>query len=141
MGEEIFFEEIICSGPPFEVKSAVCLGCGQNVDGSTICDECGWPICSLTCTKLALHKTNECEVFKKCPNMCFQRFTSKRMKFHQYDCVLPLRVLFLRERSPDKWKYIEELHIDMEVRRGNTVWKHEETFVVKFIRQKCRLKQ
>lgn len=141
MGEAIFTEDTLIFGPNLGTKSAICLGCGINVDGSAVCYDCGWPICNEYCDKLRLHKANECEVFRKCPNMLYQRFSSKTFKFHQYDCILPLRTLLLREKFPDKWKSIEELDYNLDVRRDTPIWQNEESFVIKFIRQKCKLKQ
>lgn len=141
MGEAIFTENVLIYGPNLDARSPMCLGCGVNVDCTNICYDCGWPVCSPHCDKLRIHKTNECEVFKKCPNMSFQRFSSKKFKLHQYDCILPLRMLFLKEKSPDKWSCVEQLKYDMEIRRDTPIWQNEDSFVVKFIRQKCKLKQ
>lgn len=140
-GEAVFTEDVLVFGPNQDIKHVICLGCGINVDSSITCEDCGWPICNVNCDKLSLHRVNECAVFKKCSNMSFQRFSPKKFKFHQYECILPLRALFLKERYPDKWKYFEELKHDIDIRRDTATWQHEDVFVVKFIRQKCKLKQ
>lgn len=73
--------------------------------------------------------------------MSFQRLTSKRNVFHQYDCILPLRMLLLIERSPEKWKYIQKLNSFLDIRRDDASWQSEQLYVVKYIRQKCKLKK
>lgn len=141
MGDEILTEDVLVFGPVSEPRTPLCLGCGVDVDTSIKCYDCGWPICNFDCDKLNYHKFNECEVFKKCSSMSFQRLSSKKGIFYQYDCVLPLRILLLSEKSPEKWKIIEKLNSFVDIRRENMIWRKEQTYIVKYIRQKCKLKR
>lgn len=134
-------ENAFVFGPISEPKSPLCLGCGVTVDCSIKCPDCGWPICELNCEKLEQHRGNECEIFKKSCNMSFQRLASKKNDFHQYDCILPLRLLLLIEKQPDQWKHIEGLNSFEDVRRDDASWAKERIYVVKYIRQKCKYKR
>lgn len=142
MGDEIFAEEALLIGPIAEPRSPICLGCGVVVSSASKCYDCGWPICDFNCDKLTHHKTNECEIFKKCSKMSFQQLTKKRGRiYHQYACILPMRMLFFSERSPEKWRYIETLNSYVDIRRDTIIWQKETTYVVKYIRERCKLKR
>lgn len=140
-GDEILMESPFLFGPIAEPKSPLCLGCGAIVDCSVKCVDCGWPICDYSCDKLEQHKTNECEIFKKNCCMSFQRLTSKKNVFHQYDCILPLRLLLSIDKCTDQWKCIEELDSFEEVRRDHSSWAKEQAYVVKYIHKKCKYKK
>ena len=50
----------------FQFTPPVCLGCFDLVDGSFVCPECKWPMCSQECRDLSRLHAVECETLAKC---------------------------------------------------------------------------
>lgn len=97
------------SGPPHD-PTVVCLSCytvlGDSSKTPAKCSQCGLPMCSQECVQDDIHREQECQIIRKrninIPVDC-------RTKEHAfYKCVMVLRMLLLKQNSPD-WKRIDVL--------------------------------
>ena len=46
---------------PKSCSELVCLQCLKKVDGKTVCQKCGWPVCDLKCQNGKTH-SKECDM-------------------------------------------------------------------------------
>ncbi|CAG0916454.1 unnamed protein product [Notodromas monacha] len=80
------------------------------------CPGCGWPLCSLACATAACHaESGECDALSrgggggsgergKPPVMV--KFKDASEPCPQYECIIVLRALLLRERDPLRWRLL-----------------------------------
>ena len=102
-GETIMEDIPLTCGPVCSTGiKPMCLGCYRPVDGSVLCETCGWPMCSINCSNKAHHRDQECQLFKD------KGFRVDAAKFNYteieqaYSCISPLRALMLKKSDPDR---------------------------------------
>jgi len=132
---EIIMEDVpLTYGPVCSTGiKPMCLGCYRPVDGSIVCESCGWPMCSINCSNKAQHRDQECQLFK---DIGFRVDASKfnYAEIEQaYSCISPLRALLLQKSDPDRWSMIWSLMSHNEARRKEEYWTTRHTPVVKYI--------
>ncbi|XP_054268705.1 SET domain-containing protein SmydA-8 [Macrosteles quadrilineatus] len=141
-GEEVL-EEVPWAVGPKSGSNPMCLGCYSPVDGSTLCSECGWPICGEECQKNTAHQQAECTVFKAA-GVRYKPETEEQLSSlngsPQFECITPLRVLLQRDRDPERWEAeVKDLEAHTEGRKTDPDWEIEQVNVVEFLRNKCKL--
>ncbi|XP_037786222.1 SET domain-containing protein SmydA-8-like [Penaeus monodon] len=134
-GEVIFRDSPLVVGPR-QVTVPVCLGCFTPVDGSYSCTSCGWPLCGPECQMVVLHNP-ECQLSRNRPvKVQVQKF----MEVNQmYECITPLRCLWLKEKAPDKWATLMQMESHLEQRVNTDVHEVNQANVVNFMRQYLRV--
>jgi len=133
-GETIMEDIPLTFGPVCSTGvKPMCLGCYRAVDGSILCESCGWPMCSTNCSNKSQHRDQECKIFKD------KGFRVDASKFNYaerevaYTCISPLRGLSLQKSDPDRWSMIWSLMSHNEVRRKEEYWTTKHEPVIKFI--------
>ncbi|XP_076056980.1 SET domain-containing protein SmydA-8-like [Oratosquilla oratoria] len=130
-GEVILKDTPLLLGPK-QVTVPVCLGCFTPVDGSYTCTDCGWPMCSAECQSITLH-TPECQMSTSYRGTKVQ--VTKFLQVNQmYECISPLRCLWLKDKAPDKWKMLMAMESHLEERKNTEVYLFNQTNVVEFIK-------
>ena len=100
LGDVILEEEPFMVGPK-AVTKPICLGCYKPVNGEYVCSKCGWPLCSKDCESSPDHKP-ECELtVEKGVKIKIKDFENDNP---QYQCLTPMRCLWLKEKDPEKYK-------------------------------------
>lgn len=123
---------------PSQITCPVCINCLQGLEESDInsdqeCQQCGWPIC-LECKndkRIQQIHHDECEI-------TVSRGTKFSLKNYfnphpTYQCLIVLRCLLLKERSPDKWNQLIQLESHCKQRRGSPQWCNDREGVARFI--------
>ncbi|CAG4991179.1 unnamed protein product [Colias eurytheme] len=135
-GELIFTDTPFVFGPKQD-SPPLCLGCFCPVD-NTMCSRCGWPICSEACEKAPQHKI-ECDVFSAV-KVRFQPVDDWTVPSPQLDCITPLRMLIAKEQDPDRWqRELEVMETHTKERKNRPTWEAEQTNVVNFLLNHCKL--
>jgi len=114
-GELIFTDPPLLIGPK-QITEPVCLACYRPVDGSYKCKKCGFPMCDRSCAKAESHQP-ECEAVaeSKAP----VRVTLFGECNSLYECIMPLRLLALRDDHVSLWRKLLTLESHDE-RRSRT---------------------
>jgi hypothetical protein len=60
ISEMILYDSPAVLGPKSS-SEMVCLQCLKKVDGKTVCQKCGWPVCDLKCQNGKTH-LKECDM-------------------------------------------------------------------------------
>ena len=101
------------SGPDNSSKP-LCLGCmTRKVNGSYLCRDCNWPMCSNICAKSSNH-IEECKLLKSRGSKIKIPWFDKPCSY--YDAILPLRVMLLQKTNPKAYNLISIL---MDHSEGN----------------------
>ena len=112
-----------------QVTIPVCLGCATPVNGSYTCTLCGWPLCSPECQKVKLHKP-ECEFSqRRNPKIKINKFNQVNQ---MYECITPLRCLWLKENDPTRWQSLIEMESHLNDRKTTEVYSVVQTNVADF---------
>ena len=94
------------SGPDNSSKP-LCLGCmTRKVNGSYLCRDCNWPMCSNICAKSSNH-IEECKLLKSRGSKIKIPWFDKPCSY--YDAILPLRVMLLQKTNPKAYNLISIL--------------------------------
>ncbi len=139
-GDLIFYEEPLLIGPSHSALPS-CLDCMKKVDGSYVCPNCNFPMCSEMCAFGPEHAAKECAVFSKVePNIEVKDFSRPDSVYWN---ITVLRGLLLKEEEPDKWAMLERMMDHNKDRRAGEdedgTWGEYMQHVVEFLRKRCRL--
>ncbi|XP_045622293.2 SET domain-containing protein SmydA-8, partial [Procambarus clarkii] len=135
-GEVIMKDSPLVLGPR-QVTVPVCLGCFTPVDGSYSCSLCGWPLCGPECQNVVLHYP-ECQLSRNRP---IKVQVHKFMQVNQmYECITPLRCLWLKEKDPSKWSTLSQMESHMKERINTDVHEVNQANVVDFMNQYLKVK-
>ncbi|CAG0903864.1 unnamed protein product [Darwinula stevensoni] len=129
-GEAIMKEPPLVAGPK-QVSSPICLGCHLAMTGEYRCTECGWPVCGPKCQASPYHRP-ECELLSRSKGkVAFDDLVSPNA---YYQCITPLRCLWLRERDVERWGVVERMESHVEERKGTKLFQLRQHNIVDFIR-------
>ena len=133
---EVIFEEYALNRGPIYATRPVCLGCYQILSNKSserhLCRDCGWPLCSEICEK-SLEHAPECEIFSsRNVKVCSETFNYDGIE-PMYDVVSPVRVLWQRDKQPERWSIFWKLmsHIDDWI--ASEEWKQTHRMIVDYI--------
>ena len=133
-GQLLLRELPLAAGPQLEVEPQ-CLGCGALLPGRAVaCPRCRWPMCDDKCAASAAHAA-ECAVLARDSG---DRPVPGTEPSTRYDCILPLRLLLLRQQ-PRLWEKIERLESHLEQRRDTAIYRDNQQHVVDYLRGRCRV--
>ncbi|KAM7347903.1 SET and MYND domain containing, arthropod-specific, member 4 [Cochliomyia hominivorax] len=145
-GEILITERPLAVGPCVSADP-VCLGCYMPVtlnDSQYRCPSCRWPLCGADCRglhQLQGHSNYECD-FMKSLNTAEPLTTSSspdKIK-NLYELVLIVRILLMKQHSPDLYDRIMLMESHLEMRRNNPeLWSHYESNVVTYLRDKWQM--
>lgn len=134
-GEIILRDSPLVVGPK-QVTVPVCLGCFTPVNGSYSCTDCGWPMCGPECQKIVLHYP-ECQLSRNRPvKVQVNQFKNVNQ---MYECITPLRCLWLKEEDPAKWSSLCQMESHLERRINTDVHEINQANVVDFIQKYLRV--
>ncbi|MPC50943.1 Protein msta, isoform A [Portunus trituberculatus] len=134
-GEIILKDSPLVLGPR-QVTVPVCLGCFTPVNGTYSCTMCGWPLCGPECQENDLHKA-ECQFSR---NRTSKVQVHKFMQVNQmYECITPLRCLWLKQHDPTRWVSLTQMEAHMEQRRTTDVHEVNQVNVVDFMKQYLKI--
>lgn len=134
-GEVIIRDTPLIVGPK-QVTLPLCLGCFTPVDGSYSCTLCGWPLCGPECQKITLHYP-ECQLSRNRP---IKVQVNKFMQVNQmYECITPLRCLWLKDNDPAKWAALSQMESHLERRMNTDVHEVNQANVVDFLQKYLRV--
>ena len=85
----------------------------RKVNGSYLCRDCNWPMCSNICAKSPNH-IEECKLLKS--RGCKIKIPWFDKPCSYYDAILPLRVMLLKKTNPKAYNLISIL---MDHSEGN----------------------
>ena len=77
----MLFEERPLLLGPCPVTAPQCLQCGQKVDASYLCLECGMPMCDEQCSESAGHRHRECGLLRELRQV---QFSSLKFRFPHF---------------------------------------------------------
>jgi len=129
-GQTLFLEEPIVHGPN-QVGSPICLSCYASVTLEYTCEKCGYPMCDDECAKANGHQA-ECQVLSRGDKPVFENGETEA-----YHCILPLRMVLLARKDPDRFGLAHHLMDHEEERRGGEDWITTERTVVQNLLEKC----
>ncbi|TRY75019.1 hypothetical protein TCAL_07034 [Tigriopus californicus] len=136
--ELILYDRTMAFGPKMG-SAPVCLHCMkpiQNVDH--LCSTCAWPFCSDKCSQSQTHRM-ECSILAR--NKMKLDFSDFENPHDHYRCIAPLRFLLLRESEPNFYQRFQYLMDHNKERRLDLdTWQTYQTYVNKFLRENCQLK-
>ncbi|XP_075212902.1 SET domain-containing protein SmydA-8-like isoform X2 [Lycorma delicatula] len=136
---ETFLEELPIAVGPKSCSPLLCLGCYTYVDGSILCSQCRWPICSSECGLNPLHAEAECKVFSSA-KVTFQLQEDPSAPSPQFECITPLRVLLVKESDPERWeREVGPMESHCKERKAEQEWNTEQVNIVDFLLKKCKL--
>lgn len=105
----------------------------SDINTDQMCPKCGWPIC-LNCKNdenIDCMRHDECEITVARGNkFCLQNYFNPHPT---YQCLIVLRCLLLKERSPEKWSQLIQLESHCEERHGSPQWCNDREGVARFI--------
>eukprot|EP00095_Tigriopus_kingsejongensis_P004968 maker-scaffold96_size378025-snap-gene-1.18 protein:Tk04968 transcript:maker-scaffold96_size378025-snap-gene-1.18-mRNA-1 annotation:"histone-lysine n-methyltransferase ashr1" len=131
-GVILWTEKPILVGPRYST-TPVCLGCYGTVDGSCLCQRCGWPLCDNACQYLDQHSQWECELFQSKGI----KIDGKKLKYDQtevmYDIILPLRVWIMKTKDPDQARDFFELESHVDTWTNTPAWRDGHTKVLGYL--------
>lgn len=114
-GELIFQEPPLVLGPK-AITTPVCLGCHSPCgEKRRNCDGCGYPLCSVQCQVADAH-FDECQIMMK--NKFRAEIEPDAVNRTHYAPIVPLRILIIKEKQPEKYKKIIDLasHLDQQMK-------------------------
>jgi len=114
-GELILSDESLLIGPK-QITEPVCLACYRPVDGTFRCKRCGFPMCDRDCQDAESHQP-ECVAVSE--SGVPVRVTLLTENNPLYECIMPLRLLALRDDQPSLWRKLMTLE-SHEERRSRT---------------------
>ncbi|XP_018322879.1 SET domain-containing protein SmydA-8-like [Agrilus planipennis] len=138
-GEKVLQELPLVWGPLQHTKP-VCLGCGKGLNSQTCrpCEKCGWPVCSERCEKSSNH----------IPECSFTTAVGKRITIDVFDaphpsyqCITPLRCLYIKQNMPDIWEKLDRLKSHCEERKKTEKYEQDKYFVANFLRSFFQLEE
>ncbi len=124
-------------GPSYSTHP-VCLGCYKPVDGSIVCENCSWPLCSKSCSSETSSKTTsndhtraECDILARAKPLT-EEFNFDGSPEPLYDIISPLRILLQRDQRPDLAEvfFLLESHLDEWRQQPNWADQHGEVFSI-----------
>lgn len=132
-GEVLLKESPLIRGPS-QITCPVCICCLQGLEETDltidqVCGQCGWPIC-LECNNDKRIQHDECEIIAARGPKCSLQYFDPHPT---YQCLIVLRCLLLKERSPDKWNKLIQLESHCEQRRGSLQWCNDREGIARFI--------
>jgi len=132
-GELIFQEPPLVIGPK-AVTYPVCLGCHKQIsDVFRNCDGCGYPLCSVHCQVSDAH-FDECQVMMK------RKYAPKVqhgvLNYKNYCHIVPMRIILLKEKQPDKYKKIQDLESHLQERLKSPLYQVFKQNVSAFLRER-----
>ncbi|KAB7494068.1 Protein msta, isoform A [Armadillidium nasatum] len=117
LGELLLEDPVLTMGPK-TITEAVCLACYRPVDGSFSCPDCGFPMCDRDCSSAEAH-VPECKAVQdsgiKVKVSVFGEINC------MYECIMPVRILALRDSSPNVWRKLMGLESNAEQRESTEV--------------------
>ncbi|XP_037932596.1 SET domain-containing protein SmydA-8-like [Teleopsis dalmanni] len=136
-GELLLIEEPLAIGPCVS-SDAVCLGCYKPVKLNGVqyrCTSCCWPLCSVKCKGLYAatgHTIEECDLLKAQKNTTtLSATTSATIVKNLYELILIVRILLMKQHSPEKYAKIMLMESHSELRKQNAdLWQHYQQNVV-----------
>lgn len=132
-GELIFQEPPLVIGPK-AVTVPLCLGCHLPCgDKRRNCDGCGYPLCSVHCQVADAH-FDECQIMMK--NKFRAEIDPEALNRTHYAPIVPLRILLLKEKNPEKYKKIMEMVSHLNVRVKTPLYVAYKKNVAEFLRQR-----
>lgn len=137
---DIYQSQVICSERPLvigpkQATNPVCLSCYRRVDGSYLCASCGWPMCNETCQLAEDHRL-ECQFFSEQRLMTTINFEDD---CSIYDCITPLRCLFVTSQSADNKSLLLSLESHENHRKRVGIWYTDQISVVDVLRNQWGL--
>ncbi|XP_037084707.1 SET domain-containing protein SmydA-8-like [Pollicipes pollicipes] len=131
-GQLLLNEAPLASGPQLEAEPQ-CLSCGRLLEArAAACARCRWPMCGESCAASAAHAA-ECAVLARDAG---DRPKAGSKPSARYDCILPLRLLLLRDQ-PRIWDKLTRLETHVEQRRDTAIYRDNQCHVVDYLRQRC----
>lgn len=116
---------------PRQITMPVCVGCSSPVDGSHSCSDCGWPLCNPECQQVILHQP-ECQASRARESKVLIT------KFYQlnemFECITPLRCLWLKKSDPRKWDELMSMESHLEERKKSKATELDKCNVIDFVR-------
>ena len=137
-GEVIIFEEPLVIGPK-QATYPVCLSCYRRVDGSYLCDHCGWPLCGQQCQNGNNDHRAECQ-FLVTQHVSVQVDTQEE-DCRVYDCVAPLRTLLVMKELTEQRDVLSRMETHHPHRRHVGIWEIDRVAVVDVINKEWDLHQ
>ena len=137
-GEIIIFEEPLVIGPK-QATYPVCLSCYRRVDGSYLCNDCGWPLCDQKCQNSNEDHQAECQ-FLAAQHVSVQVDTREE-DCRVYDCVAPLRALLAMKEFADRRETLSRMETHHPHRRDIGIWDVDHVSVVDVMRREWALYQ
>ena len=113
---ELMLEDATLIMGPKTITEPVCLACYRPVNGDYSCEDCGFPMCDENCSQAESHQP-ECKAVQNSG-------TKVRVSIFgeincMYECIMPVRILHLRDDSPNIWRKIINLESHAD-KRGST---------------------
>ncbi|XP_040568467.1 SET domain-containing protein SmydA-8 [Lepeophtheirus salmonis] len=137
-GEVIFEESPITVGPK-QFCQPVCLGCYKNVNGTSICSGCNWPMCgNIECEKAPIHSKKECALLADCHLKPIIDLNKPEKDLPIYQFLTALRCLLVKEFRPDNWSILESMESHTELRKNEESYRVNQVNIVKFILERIK---
>lgn len=114
-GELLLSDAPLLIGPK-QITEPVCLACYRPVDGNCTCKKCGFPICDDDCQDAESHQP-ECEAVSE--SGLPVRVTLFGECNSLYECIMPVRLLSMRDNQISMWRRLMTLESHDE-RRSRT---------------------
>ncbi|MCL4144495.1 UNVERIFIED_CONTAM: hypothetical protein GTU68_042503 [Idotea baltica] len=139
--KDIKFGELILEDPtlimgPKTITEPVCLACYRPVEGKYTCKKCGFPMCDKDCASADSHEP-ECKAIQdsgtKVKVSVFGEINC------MYECIMPVRILALRDSSPNVWRKIVALESHAEKRVATEISAITKKTVVDIIQNRLSL--
>lgn len=110
----------------------VCLDCLKAVDGGYRCTQCDWPLCSLACEQGNIHKMECSTLAVRAGQVQFPSFTETN---ESYRAIAPLRLLKVKENTPETWERLSYLmDHNIERQEDSELWEMYQRCVNKFLK-------
>ena len=116
-GELLIEDPNLIMGPKL-ITEPVCLACYRPVDGSFCCPKCGFPMCDEGCCEAEAHEP-ECKAVQGSGTKV--KVTMFGEVNTMYECIMPVRILALRDDSPSVWRKIINLESHIEKRLSTEI--------------------
>ncbi|KAA0203419.1 hypothetical protein HAZT_HAZT011229 [Hyalella azteca] len=134
-GELLLSDSPLLIGPK-QITEPVCLACYRPVDGQYRCKKCGFPMCDADCQQAEAHEP-ECEAVSE------SGMPVKVSLFGQnnslYECIMPLRLLSLRDNQTSLWRRLMTLESHDERRSRTENAAITQRTVVDIIRERLKI--
>jgi len=123
---------------PKQLSGPVCLGCYCDVDGKSVCSDCGWPMCG---RPSCFSDEEGCGLAHKAAECALMAGRAVTIPVHRgvaspaYQSVMILRCLALKAKEPTKWEELLQLESHVAERQQNGMEDHDRATAVRFIQQ------